>query len=193
MEIRVIGEYGYAQALLGLGLSHGLTSGYSLLQFVRDRQLFGRVAKIAEKLYCRDGGHNKFLESIVVYIDLYAPRYFHQQLDTYRVGITKQSESTMHTLLRDVLTQYDFAKPIPQDFLWQLNNYIEHNQLHTAKAMLPEGFLQRRIVCTNYQTLRRIIKQRRDHKLSEWQRFITAVLEQIEHREFFEDLEAARG
>ena len=160
--------------MIGLSLSHD--------------QPVEEMPKIAEKLYCKDGGHNKFLESIVVWLDIHAPRYWWQQFDTYRVGMTKQSSSTVHTLLQDVLTQYDFVEPIPQDFLWQLNNYIERDQLLTVKAMLPEGFLQRRICCTNYQTLRRIIKQRQNHKLPEWQRFSTAILLQIDHKEFFDDL-----
>jgi len=81
MHTRVIKEAGYEEALLGLSLS-----------FNADLE---RMPKRAEKLAPLDKGHNKCLESIAVWLDVRAPRYWWQEYDTYRVGVTKQSESTM--------------------------------------------------------------------------------------------------
>jgi hypothetical protein len=52
------------------------------------------------------------------------------------------------------------------------------------KTNLPEGFLQRRIVCTNYKVLKNMFVQRKRHRLQEWHTFIQQVEEQVEHPEF---------
>lgn len=170
MKVKVLSEYGLDEALLGLSLSY-------------DRKYSKKALyKTALKLCKKDGGHNKFLESIMVWIDITAPRYWWSEADTYRIGVTKQSGSTIHTLLRRPLTKNDFEDPqIPRVFIEEVNNCILVKNLKAAKKLLPESFLQRRIVCLNYKTLRNIILQRRNHKLDEWKKFINAVLEQIKN------------
>lgn len=39
------------------------------------------------------------------------------------------------------------------------------------KELLPSSFIQKRVLMFNYQTLRRIYKQRKDHKLPHWHKF----------------------
>ena len=167
-------EAGYREAMLGLSLSHN--------------QPPSAMPKVAQKLYNKDGGHNKFLESIVVWLDITAPRYWWCQADTYRAGVTKQSGSTMHTLMSRNLTHDDFAQPISPGTLVALNCLRESGQFERLKNELPEGFMQRRIVCTNYQTIRRMIKQRRTHRLKEWHIFIEEMLQQLQRTDFLEDL-----
>ena len=157
MKIIIMDEKGCYPSMLGLSLSYG--------------KKVDSMAAIAKKLSSKDGGHNKFLETLVAWLDIRAPRYFWQEFDTYRVGVTKQSESTMHTLLKRALTLDDFEEGIPQNTLDYLNKLIISKQLDKLKSNLPEGFLQRRIVCTNYKTLRNIICQRKNHKLKEWKYF----------------------
>jgi len=123
-----------------------------------------------------------------VWIDVTAPRYFWQQLREYKYGMEWQSASTMHTLMKGVLSPADFSDDVNLYSLDTVNSAIRNGNFAKAKANLPEGFLQRRIAATNYQTLRRIIGQRRNHKLPEWQVFINAILEQVELKEFFADL-----
>jgi len=142
---------------------------------------------VAEKLRFKGDGHNKFLESIVVWLDIDAPRYFWQQFDTYRIGVTKQSESTMHTMTARALQQEDFEHPIPDAHLQHLNRLIAEKQWQTVKWDLPESFLQRRIVCLNYMILQRMIRQRKSHRLTEWQTFIDDVLRQVEHPELLNE------
>lgn len=112
-------------------------------------------------------------------------------MDTYCVGKSQQSESTMHTVMRRRLTSRDFSVAITAQTLDRLNGLREDGIFWQLKGELPESFLQRRIICTNYQALRRIVRQRRGHRLREWQYFISEVLDQIEHEEFFKDVEAA--
>jgi len=171
MIVKILNEAGYNEALTGLSLSYN----------VEDTSSFGQIA---DKLAGKDGGHNKFLESMVVWIDIDAPRYWWSQFDTYRTGTSKQSESTMHTILKRPLVQEDFEVPILGIILSRLNMMIEQKEFDEVKNTLPEGFLQRRIVCTNYKVLRSIHKQRFTHKLPQWQKFCNTVLENVEFPEF---------
>lgn len=179
---KVIEEAGYTSALLGMGLSHGLTSGEI------NEEVTNRLFALAKKLAPKDGGHNKFLESIVVWIDCRAPRYWWQEADTYRVGSTKQSESTMHTIFKNPLSQEDFDEDLPPEYFEAMSWMLEVNGrldggLTRVKNMLPEGFLQRRIWCVNYKTLRTIIMQRETHRLPQWKLFCSTVRSQVQHPE----------
>ncbi len=173
MNVHIIEEHGYSSALLGLCLSYN-----------RDPE---RMSAVAEKLRFKGDGHNKFLETITVWMDIDAPRYFWQQFDTYRIGVTKQSESTMHTMTTRPLQQEDFEHPIPAAHLQHLNALIAEEQWQSVKHDLPESFLQRRVVCLNYMILQRMIRQRRTHRLAEWRTFIDEVLRQTEHPELLDE------
>ena len=125
---------------------------------------------------------------------LFAPRFFWSEFDTYRAGVTKQSESTMHTLGVRRLRNEDFEYPLKDLVLNSINDDIDlYNEdgmtLEKLKNNLPEGFLQRRIVCTNYKTLRNMILQRKKHELSQWRLFISQVISQVEHPELLPGLE----
>jgi len=169
MRVQIIEQHGYSSALLGLSLSYNRDPAH--------------MPAVAEKLRFKGEGHNKFLETISVWLDIDAARYFWQQFDTYRIGVTKQSESTMHTITSRRLQQSDFEHPIPEAHLQHLNALIADEQWQAVKRDLPESFLQRRIVCLNYMTLQRMIRQRKTHRLAEWRTFINEVLRQAEHPE----------
>lgn len=185
MTVDLIGEGGYEQALYGLSLSYAISE--SFWDFVANDKI-KRMLKVADKLFNRNNGENKFLESIVVWLDINAPRYWWQEFDTYRVGITKQSASTMHTITKRLLTQDDFVEPIDPTTLYSINAYIADKNFRAVKRHLPESFLQRREVCTNYKTLRNILYQRRNHRLPEWHLFINSILSYTEHPELLQDV-----
>jgi hypothetical protein len=174
MKMMILHEAGYDQAALGVSLSYGTT--------------VAKAKEVMESLAIQDGGHNKFLEFIVVWLDITAPRYWWQEADTYRMS-TKQSASTMHTMHRFDLSQDDFEYPIDEKLLNTLNKLIEVyrkskkiEDLLTIKNLLPEGFLQRRIWVVNYKTLRNILLQRSDHKLPEWREcFCPYIKKWIKH------------
>lgn len=158
MKILILEESGFEWAMRGLARS-----------FNQNPQ---HMSEVAMRLSPKDLGHNKFLESMVVWLDIEAPRFWWSEFDTYRVGITKQSDSTMHTLKKSALTQDNFEYEIPDDYLKHLNRLITENSgIDKIKNDLPDGFLQGRTVCTNYKVLRNIILQRRNHKLPQWHLF----------------------
>jgi thymidylate synthase ThyX len=171
LKVKVLEECGYNHALLGTSLSRN--------------QPPEKMELVCKSLAPKNGGHNKFLEFISVWIDITAPRYWWQQMATYRIGNSWLSESTMYTITKKPLSQEDFEKRIDPEILKRLVlMHYENADRDEIKNNLPEGFLQRRIMITNYKALKNIIDQRHDHKLSEWRYFCNEILDQIEHPEF---------
>lgn len=171
MKINIIEEHGFESAMIGLARSFN--------------QDVAKMPKVALTLSPKDLGHNKFLESMVVWFDVEAPRFWWSEFDTYRVGITKQSDSTMHTIKRQPLTQENFEYRINEMYLEYLNKEIKANiDIEIIKNDLPDGFLQGRTVCTNYKVLRNIILQRRNHKLPQWPLFCDYMMNNLQYVEY---------
>jgi len=182
MQVKILKECGYDESVLGFSLSYNST--------------IERAKEILPKYAFGIPGENKFLESIYLWIDVTAPRFWWQEADTYRLT-TKQSESTMHTLKKCNLTLDNFEDSSLnhnlkmmrwgfEKYLEYINNLLEGNlmSLSDIKCLLPEGFLQRRIWVMNYKCLQNIINQRKNHKLPQWHYFIDEILKQVEHPEF---------
>lgn len=184
MKVKVLEERGYDLALRGMA--------YSYKDRAHDPDAWWgdeareRAAKRSVLLASKDGGHNKFLESIQIWIDVEASRAFWSEFDTYRVGTTKQSESTMHTLSKREPTLEDFEVGTPVEVVAAFHRVWKEakGDINVLKLSLPEGFLQRRLVNTNYKVLRNIIAQREGHRLKWWGLFVGEVLKQVEHPEF---------
>ena len=183
MKIECIGEYGLSQSLFGLGLSHGLTSGINSWAGVPE-DVKERLHKVAEKLCAKDGGHNKFLRQIEFWWDATFPRFLWQEVDQYRVGVTTQSESTIHTIMSRDLTQEDFEEPIHPWALEVLNlligDYKKSKNGHLfmqLKNDLPEGFLQRRVWSLSLAQMKNIYHQRKAHRLPQWKSICEAFVD----------------
>ena len=193
MNVTVMNEAGYEEAMFGLGLCKKLTSEYSNWNQV-PVETQERIKNVAVKLFDKDMGHNKFLESMTVWLDINAPIYFWQHFDTYRVGVTKNSESKMHTLMRLPISQSNFeGEDIPEATLNRLNELRSNGEFDKCMNELPQSYLQRRIVATNYKTLRNIINQRNYEKLGLWRTFNDAIIPQLKYQEFIVDLKKVRN
>lgn len=197
MQVKIIsGPSFVTEALFGIGLSYGLTSGIENVKDLERAECYDRLVQIARGLAHKPGGgHNKFLETITLTLDVKAPRYWWQEFDTYRVGVTKQSESTMHTIMARELEPSDFERGARADMLRVLNltrsvyvneaNEKEKQRLFLdLKNDLPEGYLQRRIVCLNLKALQNMYAQRKNHRLPEWRSFFDAIKEQMQEQEY---------
>ena len=172
----VLSESGYEEAMLGISLSWASSPE--------------RARQIAPNLAHKQGGHNKFLESIHLYLDVTLPRGVWQEADTYRIA-TKQSESTMHTIAKRVLMRGDFDGEIYPETVFRLNRDIQLYQETKSrdvflriKTNLPEGFLQRRIWTVSYKTFQNIYHQRINHKMPQWGIILEEIISQMEHPEF---------
>lgn len=93
--------------------------------------------------------------------------------------LNKKSKIT----IEDFYIEYEEDEVYFKDIIHNLNRYrkkyLDENvtnkvkYLRKAKAMLPESYLQTRTVSTNYQELRNIYFQRKNHRLDkEWGLFI---------------------
>lgn len=98
----------------------------------------------------RGDEHAKTVRGIMVYAEIDAPRFWWQEMDTYRVGTDRlSSESTMHIQGKGMSTE----------------------ELVKMKSELTEGTMQKRVQVFSYQALRRIYIQRRNHRLPHWHKF----------------------
>lgn len=156
---------------------------------------------LAQRLIKGGSEHCKFLRQIYVGFDIVLPRYVWSEFDTYHHN-TKNSCSTMHKLFRrdkpittDLFVYNEGEGHVIQAIVYELNllregyylsedNEIRNELLRRAKQLLPEGFLQRRTVSTNYAELRNIYHQRKNHRLPEWQ-VVCRFIESLPYAKFF--------
>jgi hypothetical protein len=109
-----------------------------------------RDLKLLQSLIKNGDEHAKVLRGINVICSIVAPRYWWQEMDTYRVGTERLcSESTMHVEAKG----------------------LSGKELQKVKGELKESHEQERIQMFSYQTLRRIYFQRKNHRLPEWKHF----------------------
>lgn len=151
--------------------------------------------KLATTLIRGGSEHRKFLRQIFVSVNITAPLYWWKEFDTYKVGTTANSTSTMHKLTSQPITLdcfetddlTDMSLMIPfvgiDESLKSFTNVIidgceglrkkclETGDKRYWKELirwLPESWLQTRTVTLTYENLLSIAKQRRNHKLNEW-------------------------
>ena len=152
--------------------------------------------RLAKALIAGGSEHRKFLRQIMVTVDITAPLYWWKEFDTYKVGTTANSTSTMHKITSKPITldcfeidDYDDSLHIgmtptgdpynvgvfTEDFIDFLENlrlkYLETNDKAYWKELirwLPESWLQTRTVTMNYENLLSMVHQRKHHKLTEW-------------------------
>lgn len=165
IDIKLIEFAGFASALQALRLPYGLdcrsramfqmntTSDGTLC--LHDRiSINGKDEDLLRSLIKRGDEHAKVVRGIVAYVEINAPRFMWQEIDTYRIGSeTLASESTMHIQGKG----------------------LNEEELVEMKNELKEGTMQKRIVMLSYQTLRRIYKQRRNHRLPHWREFCSWI------------------
>jgi hypothetical protein len=160
---------------------------------------------LARRLISGGTEHRKFLRQIMVSVDITAPLYWWKEFDTYKVGTTANSTSTMHKLASTPITKECFEMDDFEDTGYYFcevgddtveyttsdlaNDFIENLERLRAKynetkdkrywkelvRWLPNGWLQTRTVTMNYENLRSMYHQRENHKLTEWHSFCNWV------------------
>lgn len=135
--------------------------------------------------------HRKFLRQIFVSVDITAPLYWWKEFDTYKVGTTANSQSTMHKIHSKPIELSDFSI---DDF--EINNegiYLEDCFINVIAdcemlrqrymetkdkrywrglvQLLPDSYNQKRTLTMSYENLLNMLKQRKAHKLDEWREF----------------------
>ena len=109
---------------------------------------------LLQTLVKRGDEHAKVVRGINVWAKITAPVYFWAEAECYRAGHERlASESTMHIDCRGLTGQ----------------------ELQEAKAAIPMGKELTKVDMFSYQTLRRIVVQRHNHRLPEWHQFIAWI------------------
>ena len=167
------------------------------------------------KLIKAGSEHRKFLRMIHVQMDVIAPLYWWKEADTYKVGTTTNSCSTMHKIAAKEFTlddfshehliddQCDFENENGQvfsykDFLYydvlDVLNTARRQYLETKDKkywwqmiqLLPTSYNQRRTIDMSMETVLNILHQRSHHKLDEWIELCDTMLKKIPYcQEFY--------
>ena len=142
---------------------------------------------LMKRLYKAGTEHRKYLRQIFVSLDITAPLYWWKEFDTYKIGTTSNSCSTMHKITSKIFTLDDFSVDHLERNIAVVNFKAIIKQLNDSRdeylstkdkkywyniiQLLPSSYMQKRTIDLNYQTLRRIYFARRNHKLDEWHMF----------------------
>lgn len=130
--------------------------------------------------------HAKYERFIDVFCDITAPLYWWKEFDTYRMGVEKNSCSTMHKIQSKEFILDDFScEHLEGARLDCLINTIDNlNEARIAFLetknkdfwwqmiqLLPSSYNQKRTCKISYQALKNMYLARRNHKLDEWHAF----------------------
>jgi len=182
---KVRGVYGFGCAIEGMREAFNSESDSDIFQVENGLRTFSIGVKDKQlmiKLINKGNSHAKFMRFIMVWLYICAPRYWWQEFDTYKIGVERLSQSTMHTIKKRELNRLDFIHGVDETSIEIVNMLIRKSaSVGEIKKNLPEGFLQGRRVIANYQALRGMIVDRLHHKLEEWHIFIESILNQLPH------------
>ena len=145
---------------------------------------------LMQRLFKAGTEHRKFMRQIFVSMDITAPLYWWKEFDTYKVGTTANSCSTMHKIHSKEFTLDDFSHEhlcdhsimTMQKVIDNLN--IERQNFLVSKdkwcwwqmiQLLPTSYNQKRTITMTYENAASMIKQRSGHKLDEWREFVETL------------------
>lgn len=174
-------------------------------EYVPDIVIGNNDKELMIRLIRAGATHRKFLRQIFVSVDITAPLYWWKEFDTYKVGTTANSCSTMHKIASRHLEPEDFSVDYIQkaggsellgNILEGLNEAIDvftnfeelsksgkiekgftkKDVWYTIIQLLPSGYNQKRTVTMTYENLLNMLETRQNHKLDEWRQFCDWIL-----------------
>ena len=161
----------------------------------KDLDLLKRLINADDKI---GQPNSKFLRMIHAQVCITAPLYWWKEMDTYKVGTTANSTSTMHRIANYPITMDCFEMDDFDNYVTVTNNNFDqdcinfmwgdviriceelrqkYNETKDKRywkeliRLLPESWLQTRMFDCDYATLRNIYCWRKNHKLTEWHSF----------------------
>lgn len=172
---------------------YGEHTNYQYSDFLCENDL-----ELAKRLIKAGTEHRKFLRQIFVSVDITAPLYWWKEFDTYKIGTTANSTSTMHKIQSNPITldcfEIDDYEPSllhwcpfdDEDYKIDLSDFVT-DHIKTLEGLrkkyvktkdkrywkelirwLPSGWLQTRTVTMTYENVISMYNQRKNHKLTEW-------------------------
>lgn len=165
MKIKTLEISGFRSALEALRLPYNLEPRSSI-EFGYDCSIPFRISTNSEcfidkkdltllsTLVKRGPEHAKCIRGINVYAKITAPIYWWCEMETYTVGHYRlASASTMHIDCKG----------------------LKDDELVKAKSEIPMGKELTKVDMFNYQNLRNIFFQRKNHRLPEWREFCNFI------------------
>ena len=196
MKIQLIEISGWSGAIRGMRSpmnSWHLSDSTSYALGITDLALLLKLTKAGSE-------HRKTLRMIHVQAEFTLPIYIWSEFDTYKVGVTRNSCSTMHKLGSRDLTCDDFQDGnIHKSLLEELNiiganrrdktssSELKNKLLRMAKQILPSGYLQSAVIDANYEVFLNMYHQRKNHRLLEWSG-LDGICEWIQELPYMEQL-----
>lgn len=195
----------YRKGIDGMSIDASMANNYQIGK--NDLDLMRRLYKAGTE-------HRKYLRQIFVSMDITAPLYWWKEMDQYRINVTTNSCSTMHTIASKEFELDDFshehidgqkitARTFYEEFAtWDVLNLIikclnwnrrEYLETKDKKywwqmiQLLPSSYNQRRTITMNYENVFNIIHQRTGHKLDEWREFVNVLKDLPYVKEIMED------
>ena len=138
--------------------------------------------------------HRKALRMMHIQMDITAPLYWWKEFDTYKVGTTANSCSTMHKIQTKEFVLDDFShehldvigRNCLEGTITMLNTYRDFYNESKDKddwwgmiQLLPSSYNQTRTVDINYEVALNMLRQRKSHKLDEWIRLCNTIVYEI--------------
>lgn len=154
---------------------------------------------LMRRLYKAGPEHRKYMRQIFLSMDITAPLYWWKEMDTYKVGTTSNSCSTMHKLAAKEFTEDDFSigwlkygesisgfylhfKETIKQLNMLRNLYLETGDKcwwYQMVELLPSSYNQRRTITMTLENVCNIFFQRKDHKLLEWKKFCAIMYNEL--------------
>lgn len=192
--------YGFKSAMRGM--RNPMNSWH--LNDSTDDKIGDNDLKLLQQLTKAGPDHRKALRQMIISCDITAPLYWWKEFDTYKVGVSSNSQSTMHKLCSRPLTIHDFSFEDMNDNEFIVNVVLDNlntrirdykegmkqnkSLWRTIIQLLPSAYNQTRTVTMNYENVMNMYHQRRHHKLSEWQEFCSYMYDNLA---YFKDLQEA--
>lgn len=141
---------------------------------------------LAARLCGAGTDHRKFIRQIFISVDITAPLYWWKEYDTYKVGTTANSTSTMHKIHSKPFETEDFStdrmnekalecmKKTIQCLESLRVEYLENKDKSVWYSMiqlLPSSYNQMRTCTFSYENAANMYHARKTHKLDEWHVF----------------------
>lgn len=160
-------------------------------EYVPDINIGNNDTDLMTRLIRGGAPHRKFLRQIFVSVDITAPLYWWKEFDTYKVGTTANSCSTMHKIHVKEFELADFStEHLSGLSIAALNHLIDVMNLEREHyvackdkdcwwqmiQLLPTSYNQKRTVTMTYENLLNMLEYRRGHKLDEWRQFCDWIL-----------------
>lgn len=175
------------------GMRNPLESWAKSDSTIKDGQFIVGEKDLDLMMRLRNAGqdHGKYLRQIFVNTDITAPLYWWKEFDTYKIGTTANSTSTMHKLATTPISRDNFSFDETKDIA--INHMIDNliancekirqkfittqnpEYWRTLVQILPNAWNQKRTVSLNYAVLNNMYHARKNHKLSEWHSFCSWV------------------